>query len=48
VGIGALATLGFYGASFLFRKVSLDEQIPFGPGLCAAGFIVLCARLNFF
>lgn len=38
---GALATLGAVGATKLAgKKTSMDQPIPFGPGLCAAGFVV--------
>lgn len=39
---GALATLGVVAASKLTGKTtSMDQPIPFGPGLCAAGFLVI-------
>lgn len=48
VAIGAIVTLGYYGARFPFKKIPMDKQIPFGPGLCAAGFIVLLSGISFF
>lgn len=42
VFIAAIATLSAIGiASVMKRKARLDEPIPFGPGLCAAGFLAL-------
>ena len=40
--IGALATLGAIGVSkFRGETISTDAPVPFGPGLCAAGFTCL-------
>lgn len=36
-----IAALGTLAAVALRRGVAADEAIPFGPGLCAAGFIAL-------
>lgn len=48
VGIGAVATLGYYGVRVLFKKIPKNKEIPFGPGLCAAGFLVLLSGTGFF
>lgn len=42
--IGALATLGAIGVSkFRGETISTDAPVPFGPGLCAAGFTCVLA-----
>jgi len=42
--IGALTTLGVIGAGMLQGKnISANAPVPFGPGLCAAGFSCLLA-----
>ncbi len=48
VGVGAVVTLGYYGARYPFRKIPMDSEIPFGPGLCAAGFLVLLSGMSVF
>lgn len=42
--VGAVATLLAIGASKLAGgRTPMDQPVPFGPGLCAAGFIALLA-----
>ena len=47
--IAAATTLGAVAIQRALRKkLSINEPIPFGPGLCAAGFIALLAAPYFF
>jgi len=47
--IGAVATLcAILFAQASGKKKSMDDPLPFGPGLCAAGFIAFAAGQYFF
>lgn len=47
--LAAVATLGAVAVkSMRGRDMNMDEPIPFGPGLCVAGFLILLFSVRFF